>query len=696
MESLLLEIGTEEIPAGYIEPALDALSSKLLEQLTRKRIEYGKAETYATPRRLAVKVEDVAGRQKSLTSEVIGPPERVAFDAAGNSTVAAQKFAEKVGLPLDQLGVKDTPKGRYLYAVITEDGVSTQTILETILPEVIHSIPFPKTMKWGTLAVSFARPILSVLALFGRQVVSFALGNVNSGNITAGHRFTHPDRITLDGPDGYVDLLRNVNVLADLNERRDVVEKEITKTAVGLGGKILPDDELVDTVKNLVEYPAVVAGKFDVKYLELPDEVLITAMREHQKYFAVIDETGKLMPCFVAVNNTPARDMALVAKGHERVLRARLEDARFFYHSDVQQSMDEWVDQLKGVMFQAKLGSMYDKISRVRKISEYLATRLGLDAEIKKQCARAAWLSKADLVSQVVVEFTKLQGVMGRVYAGVAGEAAQVCRAIEEHYRPTYSGGPLPQTTVGSIVAIADKIDSICGCFSIGLIPTGASDPYALRRQGIGIVQIILQNNYSVSLKELIGESLRLFGHGDSEKIADTTQATAVFLRNRMAHLLVEEGYSKDVVSAVLEVSGDLVSDVWNKVRALESLKSQPDFEPLAAAFKRVVNIIKKTGQEKALEFLSQVDKDLFEDESEANLYEAYLDVSQNVSNDVARDDFDQALVRIASLRNVVDEFFDKVLVMADNQRVRDNRLSLLAHIASLFEKIADFSRISV
>ncbi|MDD2389934.1 MAG: glycine--tRNA ligase subunit beta [Desulfobacterales bacterium] len=695
MESLLLEIGTEEIPAGYIEPALDALASKLLQRLTQARIGCGQAKTFATPRRLAVIVEAVAEKQESLTSEVMGPPEKVAFDRDGNPTVAAEKFAEKVGLPLSDVRIKETPKGRYLYAVTTETGGVTTMILKDLLPEIIQSIPFPKTMKWAELALSFARPVHSVLALFGSQIIPFSLENIKSGKITTGHRFTHPGAIEVNAPEDYVNKLRAANVFADLAERRQMVVNGIEKTARELGGKILPDEELVDIVKNIVELPVPVAGKFDTKYLELPEEVLITAMREHQKYFAVVDDRKKLMPCFIAVNNTPARDLALVAKGHERVLRARLEDAQFFYRSDLKQSMDDWVEQLKRVLFQASLGSMYDKISRVQKNARFFADELGFETEVKSQVSRAAWLCKADLVSQVVVEFTKLQGIMGRVYAAAAGEPAEVAAAIEEHYRPTYSGGPLPETTVGALVALADKLDSICGCFSAGLVPTGASDPYALRRQGIGIVQIMCQKNYALPLREMITHSVRLFGENDPAKVSQTTDAVYTFLLNRMGYLLAEEGYSKDVIAAVLSVSGDHIPDVWRKVRALEALKSAPDFEPLAAAFKRVVNIIKKTGQVRASESISDVNEALFEDESEFLLYKSYQESARNVSADLEQGRFDQALLDIASLKNSVDTFFDKVLVMAEAQDVQNNRLALLAHIAALFETFADFSKIT-
>ena len=693
MDSLLLEIGTEEIPAGYIEPALKALSSMLLKKLTEARIDHGNARIYGTPRRLAVKVEAVADKQTALTEEVMGPPERIGFDQQGNPMVPAKKFAEKVGIPVNRIQIKETQKGRYLCATKTDRGLATRTVLKNILPQVILSTPFPKTMRWADLDTHFARPIHSILALLGEKLVSFEVGNIKSGRFTSGHRFMHPKKIIINQPGQYLEALHSGYVIADVERRKNEVEKEIEKAANALGGKVLPDSELVDIVTNLIEYPAVSAGKFDTKYLELPSEVLITAMREHQKYFAVVDENQRLMPCFIAVNNTPVKDMALVAKGHERVLRARLEDAQFFYKSDLKTSFDGWIEKLKGVLFQAKLGSMHAKVLRVKQLVEFLADTLGVDPDIKSQVSKAAWMCKADLVSQVVGEFPKLQGVMGRIYAHLEKEPDAVSAAIEEHYRPTYSGGVLPETLTGAMLSIADKIDSICGCFSAGLIPTGASDPYALRRQGIGIIQILLDKGFSFSLSELIAKSAKHFegeNHQDIKEIADKVYT---FLVNRMSHILAEEGFSKDVIAAVLSVSAFQVPDVWNRVRALEKLKREPDFQPLAIAFKRVVNIIKKEGMADAE--MGDVKESLFEDPCESDLYAAYQKVSQKVADDLQQGSIDQALLQIATLRDAVDAYFDGVMVMTDNAIIRDNRLNLLRHVAGLFERLADFSKIT-
>ena len=691
MKSLLLEIGTEEIPAGYIEPALEFLSSALLQKMTDARIEHDNAQVFGTPRRLAIEIQQVADKQKSLTSEVLGPPEKVGFDKNGHPTTAALKFAEKVGVSVNALKIKETKKGRYVCVRVAERGQATRMLLKTILPEVILKTPFPKTMKWAELNITFARPIHYIVALLGNQVIPFEVGATKSGRHSFGHYFMQPKKIKISSPDDYVKTLKDAQVIIDFEERRKLVEKEINKAAKGVGGKVLPDEALIDINKNLVEFPIATAGNFDKVFLEVPGEILITAMRHHQKYFAVVDDNGNLMPSFIAVNNTRTKDMNLVATGHERVLRARLSDAQFFFNSDIQESMDEWVERLKGVLFQAKLGSMYEKVQRIQKIAAYLADATGQKENVKKQVLRAAWLCKADLVSQVVYEFPNLQGVMGKNYASIKKEPKAVAVAIEEHYRPIYSGGPLPETDSGGLLSIADKIDSICGFFSVGLTPTGASDAYALRRQGIGIIQIMNDRGFSFSLKKLIEKSLSIYGIKGAKKIKEIADPIYTFIQNRVTYQLVEEGFSKDVIAAIADADTDHVPNVWNRARALQDLKAAADFEPLAIAFKRVVNIIKKAD----LPAKKKVDEKLFEHESEKALYSAYKDLKGKVSNHLAKGHFDRALREIAKLRDPVDAFFDGVMVMSKEKKIRNNRLSLLGLISDLFGLFADFSKIS-
>jgi len=695
MEKLLLEIGAEEIPAGYIAPALQAMQTLLTDKLAAARIDHGAMRTFGTPRRLAVEIDEVAPKQRSESTEILGPPVRVGFDAAGRPTVAAEKFAEKAGVPVSRLKRQQTEKGEYLAARKTERGRSTHTVLKTVLPEVVLAVPFPKSMRWAALDITFARPIHTIVALLGDRTIPFMVGNIRSGRASAGHMFMAPGKVKLARAEDYVDALLKTHVVADIDVRRNLVREEVARAAKAAAGNVLEDDELVDIVTNLVENPVATTGRFETEFLEVPREVLITAMREHQKYFAIVDGAGNLMPGFIAVNNTRTRDLDLVASGHERVLRARLSDAKFFYRADLQVSGEERFEKLSGVLFQAELGSMRDKSRRIAALGRYLAETVGGDADLTRQVERAAHLCKTDLVSQVVVEFPKLQGVMGRVYATVAGEPGEVPAAIEEHYRPTRSGGTLPETRTGALVSIADKLDSICGCFSAGLAPTGAADPYALRRQAIGVVQILRDMNMPLSLKALIRFGLTQFGDKTAGRMDELAGAIDVFFARRIEGILAEEGFAKDSITAVTSVSVDRIPDVWRRVEALDRIRSDADFEPLAVAFKRVVNILRKADRVGGQEDLLPVDESLFEKPCEADLLKAYRGVKEKVAAQVREGAYGEALRGIASLKGPVDDFFEGVLVMAEDDAMRNNRMALLERLAGLFTHIADFSKIT-
>ncbi|WP_281492240.1 glycine--tRNA ligase subunit beta [Desulfosarcina cetonica] len=597
---------------------------------------------------------------------------------------------KKAGVAVGRLKVVETEKGRYLSARKVSRGQATMQLLKSILPEVILAIPFPKSMRWADMTIQFARPIQSLVALYGTKVVAFTLGGrIKSGRHSLGHMFMSPGKIAIESPEAYAAKLAEANVIVDIAQRRQMTAEAVAEAARGIGGTVLPDEELLDIVTNLVEIPVATAGRFDEMFLEVPKEILITAMREHQKYFAVVDDQGQLMPGFIAVNNTRTRDMNLVATGHERVLRARLSDARYFYQADIKVPMEDWVEKLKRVLFQAKLGSMHDKMTRVKTLAAWLADAIN-PAE-KEKVSRAAHLCKADLVSQVVGEFANLQGIMGRTYAQVAGEPADVAAAIEEHYRPTHSGGQLPETETGVILAIADKIDSICGCFSVGLIPTGAADPYALRRQSIGILQMMRSRNIGIAMSELVEKGVSLFAGVSNRPVAETVDAVLAFLNARLARLLADDGLSKDVIAAVMGASANHIPDIQRRAAALEQLKGKPDFEPLAAAFKRVENILKKASSEAA----TAIDPARFDQPAENTLYAACQSVTEKVIGQLTTGDLEGALATIATLRDPVDAFFTDVMVMAEDTAVRGNRLALLSAISAIFGQIADFSQIS-
>lgn len=698
MKTLLIEIVTEEIPAGYIGPALEAMTTLMGQKLAQARIEHGAMQTLATPRRLALMVRDVAERQASITREVIGPPKAVAFDTQGRPTKAAKGFAKSQGVLINRLSIKSTPKGDYVCVKKLERGLVSWRLLQTALPEVITSIPFPKSMRWADLGLTFARPIHSILALLGDRIIPFKLENIRSGRRTLGHRFMHTRSITISDSSEYLNSLRSAYVVVDIVERKSMIEGEITKAARKLGGDVISDDDLLDTVTQLVEYPAVSAGTFDNAFLDLPREVLITAMREHQKYFAVVSSDDQLLPCFIAVNNTPAEDMAVVTSGHERVIRARLEDARFFFETDAKTPPHYMVERLKGVLFQAKLGTMFEKVCRVQKLAEHLAKLT--TPELKSSVSRAAWLCKSDLTTQMVNEFPKLQGVMGRIYAARAGEPGAVAQAIEEHYLPAYAGGPLPETPAGALLSIADKLDTICGCFGIGLIPSGTSDPYALRRQAMGIIHIMLARAFSFSFKGLIQKSIELLHDKISRDTEQHAQRILMFFQHRMEHLLAEQGFAKDLIAGVVSASMDNIPAVQKRTQALQAMKSKPDFEPLAVAFKRVVNIIRQAKQRgdiapEPVRHSTRVDTKLFQQGEERALNAAFEKVKKEISQDLDRGAFDKALLTVATLKRPVDAFFDGVMVLTEDERLKQNRLALLREIADLFSIFADFSKIS-
>jgi glycyl-tRNA synthetase beta chain len=691
MTTLLLEIGSEEIPAGYIIPALDAFKENILHALDKSRIVHGAAHTLGTPRRLALMIEDIAELQTAQTSTITGPPERVGFDENGAPTLAAEKFAAKSGVSLDQIKVEETPKGRYLTVVIEEKCESAVSILERLLEREILAIPFPKRMKWGDLSITFARPIISLVGLLGGQCLDFKVGNITSAAQIFGHQFMYPGKYTVESADQYVAVAEAVGVFPDIEKRKDMLTAAIETCAKTHHAQILEDEELINIVTNLVESPFPVVGAFDETFLEVPDEVLITAMREHQKYFALVDEKGNLKPLFIAVNNTRAKDMQLVARGHEKVLRARLSDAKFFYEVDCKSSLDTFAEKLKMVTFQEKLGTVYEKTLRIRQLVEYLATESAYEDKktLTQDVARAAQICKSDLVSQVVIEFTKLQGVIGRAYALKAGEKEAVALAVEQHYRPVYSGGKLPENPTACLLAIADKLDTICGCFSVDLIPTGGADPYALRRQGIGIIQIMLEENLDFSLTAMIDKGLSVF-MDDAAKREPVALKIQKFFKNRVVNILTDMGFSREAVNSALWASFDNLPDVVLRVRALDSLRKEPNFEPLSITFKRVGNILRKATDigDKS------VDETLFEDPSERALFSAVNDVHQLVIQLTGEGKYDQALTHIATLRPKVDTFFDDVMVMAKDKTLRQNRIALLSSVSGLFDNIADFSMI--
>ena len=685
-QDLYIEIGTEELPAGYIVPALESMSERMCRYLDENRVERGVPTVAGTPRRLVLNIAGVALRQKPVRTEAVGPAKSVAYDAQGNPTRAAEGFAKGQGVAVGDLAIKQTPKGEYLCVFREEAGLATRELLEKMLPEFIAKIPFPKSMRWSSYNVTFARPIKWIVALCGEDVVECVYADVHAGKRSRGHRFMDPAEIEVKDLESHRENLRKSHVVLDIAERRELIRSGAQKAAEGVGGKIVADDELLDEVTQLVEFPQPLVGQFEDKYLELPAELLITVIKKHQRYFAVTDAGGALLPYFVTISNIIPRDFALVAAGNARVVRARLEDARFYYREDQKVSLGERVEQLKGVVFHSRIGTSYEKMTRFSKLAVMLAERVAPGAAGAVE--RAAFLCKADLVSGVVGEFPELQGIMGKYYAGLQGEPEAVSSALYEHYLPNRSGGPVPEGIEGSILSIADKIDTIAACFGVGMLPTGTADPFALRRQTLGIIRIALEKPLRFSLSDLIDRALELLANKLTQPVQNVKKDILAFFEARLHYYLVSSrGFSPEVIAAALAVGIDDLLDAVARTEALACFTTRPDFGTLAAAFKRVANIIK-------VPETAPVDESVFKDQVEQSLWEGLIKSESAVDGCLLRSDFAGALESMAQLKPLIDAFFDSVLVMDKDDSVRRNRLALLTRTRSLFARVADFGKI--
>jgi glycyl-tRNA synthetase beta chain len=683
---LLLEIGTEEIPARFLPPVLEEMAASFRKLLEQERIAVEEVTTWGTPRRLALVAQEVAPAQSEASTEIIGPPKAVAYGADGKPTPAAQGFAKAQGVAVSDLIEVDTPRGIYLAVSKRTAGRPTRERLQELLPSFILGLSFPKSMRWGAESITFARPIHWLLARWGGEVLPFTVGDVTSGGMTYGHRFLAPQALEVEDAEDYVEALEKARVIVDPQVRRAHLEKELAQAAARVGGEVVPNPGLLEENSFLVEYPSVVCGNFEDRFLALPEEVLITSMREHQRYFSLRGKDGRLLPHFLAVNNTLARNPDLVRQGHERVLRARLSDAMYFYEVDSKVPLENRVEALKGVVFHSLLGTSYEKMERFRELAAFLAQRLA--PELTEGVRQAAYLSKADIVTEMVGEFPSLQGQMGRQYARLSGEAPEVAEAIFTHYLPRHAGDLLPGDLTGALVGLADRLDTICGCFGAGLIPTGATDPYGLRRHALAIIHILRNKGLHLNLPEAVGAALNLLKGKISRTPEETGLEVLDFFQTRLQHLLLGEGLDNETVAAVLAAGGEDVVDAADKARALEEVRRSTDFPTLAVAFKRVINIAR--GAE-----AGEVAPLLFEHPEEKMLFEAAALMEEEVGRALEQRDYPAACRALANLRGPVDAFFEKVLVMAEDENLRRNRLALLVGISNTFLQMADFSRIS-
>ena len=685
MSELLFEVGSEEIPSGYIRPAVEALGKSLREKLDEWGAGYEDIRTYATPRRLTVCATGLPVRRPVKTARVYGPPASAAFDESGKPTKAAAGFARGKGADVSALKVGETDKGKYVYVETEEGGEMMTDLLAEALPAIALALPFPKSMTWGDGATRFTRPIHWIVAIFDGETIAARIGETTAGSTTRGHRFMGSGEITVAGREDYLAKLKENFVIADIEERKRVVTEGARAAAAEMGAVLYEDDDLAETVAFLTEWPVALRGSFDEEFLELPDELLIASMKGHQKMFAVKDENGRLTNGFIGVSNTKTVDDSVVSAGYRRVLRARLSDAKFFFDEDRKRPLDSFMEKLDDVIYHKKLGTIGEKVGRITALAGHIAGQI--EAADKKLVERAARLCKADLETLMVYEFPELQGVMGREYARLAGEPEEVCAAIYEHYLPRWAGDELPKTHTGAIVGLADRMDTIAGCFGVGLEPTGAQDPFALRRHTLGVIQIVFARGYTLSLSGLIRFAIDQLREKMDTPPEQTEARMLRFFEGRLKNLWISRGVPHDVADAALAVGFDDLADANLRATAMAELKKREFFEPLAITFKRVANITK--GHE-----AGEVDPSLFEADAERDLYGAIVEISREVEPKIASKKFLDALETIATLREKVDRFFDDVLVMTEDEALRRNRLSLLSGLSSMFLKIADFSRI--
>jgi glycyl-tRNA synthetase beta chain len=702
MADFLLEIGLEEIPARMIDAAREELSRRVTELLGRERLSSGqtKVTAYSTPRRLAVLATGIAIAQTDMTEQVTGPALKVAYKD-GAPTPAAEAFAKKVGVAVDLLEKTSTPKGEYLAATVTKKGRTASEILAEALPIEIAGIYWPKSMYWRAgKPERFVRPVRWISALLDKDVVKFGFGGVESGRTTRGHRILSDKEATIASAADYSNVMTEANVIAAPDERVNRIESSMNSATSGKGVRARQDSDLLDNVVNLTEFPSVIAGSFDREYLDLPEEVLVTVMRDHQKYFAVENDDGTLAPHFLAVINTDKDAEGLIRHGNERVLRARFNDARFFWDTDQKHPLKDRIESLRAVTFHKDLGSYFDKSQRISELVDIGGADFDrADRKIDRNSLhQAAWLSKTDLTTELVKEFTELQGIVGGLYAKAQGHPDKVADAIYDHYLPLSTDGKMPRTVEGALLSIADKIESVAGMFALGLEPSGSKDPFALRRQANGIVRIIAEAKLPLDLRMLFKEALAAYDGSEAKKKfrkdEETLRALEAFFRERVEFYLRDvRGFAYDEVNAVLAADPFHIADAVERVAAVAKVRRSADFESISVAFKRIKNILRQA-EEKKVAVGGRFDASKTKDTEEGTLAEIAATTAPRVAELRKKKDYSAALAEIAKIRPSLDAFFDKVMVMVDDADLRANRLALLAGLLRDFSTIADFSEI--
>lgn len=690
-KDLLLEIGLEEVPARFVRGAMEQLKEKTVKWLTDSRLAFDGVKTYATPRRLTVLVTGLADKQEDVNEEVKGPARKIAVDETGAWSKAALGFARSQSAQPDALFFRELGGVEYVYATKSSIGVETSSLLPEALPVLVTSLTFPKSMRWGNYELRYVRPIRWLLALHGSEVVPFEITGVKTGNITRGHRFLGTDTVVKE-PKVYVEQLRAQHVIVDVEERYKLIIAGIQSLSEERNWNIAVKDDLLEEVLFLVETPTVLTGSFDPSFLQIPQDVLITSMREHQRYFPVLDAEGRLQPFFVTVRNGDSKSLDVVARGNEKVLRARLSDAKFFYEEDKKLIIGNALAKLENIVYHEEIGTIADKVRRIRIVADRISQHLRLEPSVSEDISRTADICKFDLVSQMVYEFPELQGIMGEDYARKAGEREAVARGINEHYSPRNAGDKPAASLVGAIVGIADKLDTIAGCFSIGIVPTGSQDPYALRRQAAGIVNTLLTHELDITLSDLFRIALDIHSaRGLKREANDISKDMQEFFNLRIKNVLADQPIRHDVVDAILSAGASDVRRSVLRAQALQAVTSESakaEFRPAVEAFNRVCNLAAKSDS-------NQVDAKLFEDPAEGMLFDAWQQAHSEFVGAFAQANMVEALSALSSLSGPVAAFFEAVMVMAEDEAIRRNRLALLALIADDVKQFADFSKLA-
>ena len=682
-QDFLFELGTEELPPKSLRSLSLALGREVEAGLKKANLIYGEVTLYAAPRRLAIWIRNLQVQQADQQNLRKGPAEKAAFDAEGNPSKALMGFAKSCGVSIEELERIDTPKGVWMGVTLSTKGVSAIALLPEILQNALDRLPIPKRMRWGSSDVEFLRPVHWVVALLGSEVVPATLYNIESGNQTRGHRFHHPQPITITSAADYANQLEQDGmVLADFALRKEKIRQQVNEVAKSLDGQPLIDSALLDEVSGLVEWPVAISGSFEERFLEVPQEALIASMQGHQKFFPVVNQNNQLMAHFITVSNIESRDPSMVQAGNERVIRPRLSDAAFCWEQDLNKPLESRQEGLKKVVYQDKLGSLLDKSERVAKLASTIATQLNANPQ---HASRAAMLAKCDLLTNMVKEFPELQGIMGCYYAEHGGEDAAVATALDEQYMPRFSGDQLPASTTGEAVALAERLDSLVGIFGIGMIPTGDKDPFALRRAALGLLRIMIENQRSLDLLTLINATADGYGNTIAN---DTAQKVFDFVLERLRSYYQEREVGAELFESVLSCRPARPLDFDHRISAVKQFVQRDEASSLSAANKRIHNLLKKTQES----IPQQVDSNLFEEEAENALAAALDQVRTQIDRALADDQYGAALEVLSTLRNPVDTFFEAVMVMSENTAVRQNRLALLAQLRNQFLRIADIS----